>query len=455
MVEPKTGPVKPPVLDLTAKPAAQGSEKSSPATAAPKKHDSKPESASTSAAQTAPSAKPAPNKPSEKSQDKAGEAKSQTDPASSSSRPPSPPAGSKSSPASSQSLPPPPRSRVPAVIGGVIGGAILGTAVCYGLASFGYWPTGADSVGVRLDTIEARLTANENKITAGQSELAAANARVKSLQGTLNDKLEASANTMESLKTGIAALKVPSPGTTSGSDNAKVTNKITALSDQVSTLASRADSSDAKIASLATGLDAVKASIAGLSGAPSQAVITAAMQMPLVLSGLQTAFATGQPFADDLSRLEKIAPQTEIPPTLTAAAAKGLPSPDVIDSQFSALVPTMLAAKPDQGDGSFASKLLGWARGVLAIRPAGELAGDTPDAVMSRLTGAMNRHDFRAARTLFNDLPPSMKAAAGDVPQNVSTLANASAFLAKLRAQALEPSNGIPDAPAKPTGVSQ
>ena len=78
-----------------------------------------------------------------------------------------------------------------------------------------------------------------------------------------------------------------------------------------------------------------------------------------------------------------------------------------------------------------------WMKGVLAFRPAGDAAGDTPDAIASRLQSAVDRHDFAAATPLFAQLPPPMLDAAGDLPQEVSALADASAFIAGLRAKAL------------------
>ena len=55
---------------------------------------------------------------------------------------------------------------------------------------------------------------------------------------------------------------------------------------------------DKSLATLQAGLDSAKAALAEAAKEPSAAAVTSAMQLPLVLSGLETAFATGRPFAD-------------------------------------------------------------------------------------------------------------------------------------------------------------
>ncbi len=74
----------------------------------------------------------------------------------------------------------------------------------------------------------------------------------------------------------------------------------------------------------------------------------------------------------------------------------------------------------------------------MALRPAEEIAGDTPEAVVSRLEGAVKRHDFASAATLLAQLPQPMQAAAGELGAAIAAHAAADTFLAGLRAQALD-----------------
>ena len=62
--------------------------------------------------------------------------------------------------------------------------------------------------------------------------------------------------------------------------------------------------------------------------------------------------------------------------------------------------------------------------------------------MLSRLEGAVNRHDFAGAAKLLAQLPQPMQQAAGDVAPQLAALAEAQAFVAGLRQTALAPVEG-------------
>jgi hypothetical protein len=126
-----------------------------------------------------------------------------------------------------------------------------------------------------------------------------------------------------------------------------------------------------------------------------------------------------------------------VPSELSAIAATGLPLPDTLATALEARVPDMLAAAPDAGHGDWGQSALGWLKSLLALRPVGEAEGRSPDAVVSRLEGAVARHDFLTAETLFQQLPPAMQAAAGTAAAGIALHAEAAQLLADLRAKAL------------------
>jgi hypothetical protein len=174
---------------------------------------------------------------------------------------------------------------------------------------------------------------------------------------------------------------------------------------------------------------------AALAEQPSD--IGAVLQLPLILSGLETAFATGRPFEIELGALRSAAPQATVPPALADAAATGLVRPDLVAARFNEAIPAMLAGRPIAADGQWQDGAVDWLAGVVALRPTTELEGDAPDAIMSRLEGAVARRDWVAAETLFEQLPEPMRAAAGDLHAEITAQARASTFLQTLRTQAL------------------
>lgn len=486
MAERKTGPVKPPTIDLTAKPAVAPASAAKPANPAPSETAPAPEPETNSPARaSAPAPGPHPDTaPTPAETAKPGtptSAPARAPNGANTPREPQNPASASTgatrkpeAPKSSDTARPgdvAPRPRIwPVAVLGIVGGAIIGVALSYALAYSGYWPQQGGSTGTtaRLDQMAQRLASDEKATATNTAGLKTFDARIKTLEGNLNDKLTASANTLESLKTGMAALKTPSgtgvensaltplqdqvkalstrldaldksaSQTTPAADTDALAKSITTLDTKVSSLAARTETDQKALTDLKTGLAAVQTGLAKAEQSPSAATITAALQMPLILSGLESALANGQPFASALARLARVAPDIKVPAAVSAAAKTGLPAPATVADDFAARVPAMLAARPGTGPG-LENAVLDWARGILAIRPQGTVPGTTPDAVMSRLDAAIKRHDFADAHELFAKLPPPMREAADRVPKEVAALADADAFVAHLRATALTP----------------
>jgi hypothetical protein len=190
-------------------------------------------------------------------------------------------------------------------------------------------------------------------------------------------------------------------------------------------------------------LESVKTALAAEAQRPSpEATMAPALRLPLVLSGLEAAFSSGRPFAAELESLKQILPDTQIPAPLAAAAANGLVQPAALIERFNAALPDILAATPPNPDAPWNEAALDWLKGVLVLRPSGEVAGDGPDAVVARLEAAINAGNFADAAPLFDKLPEPMRLAAGTIPQDAAALAAANAFIAELRTNALS-STGV------------
>jgi hypothetical protein len=139
----------------------------------------------------------------------------------------------------------------------------------------------------------------------------------------------------------------------------------------------------------------------------------------------------GRPFATELAAAAR--PGISVPAELQARASVGLAQPEALAQRFATRVPEMLAAQPAPTGEGWQDQAVDWVKALLAVRPSGEVTGDSPEAVMSRLEAAVARHDFSEAARLLDQLPPAMKAAAGDVAMDVSQWAGANALVAQLR----------------------
>lgn len=452
MAERKSGPVKPPVIDLTARPAGE--------TPPPAEAPAAPAAAATTpAAESPPPAEPAPAPP--KPAPKAADPKAAPKPA-----------DAKPAPTPPQPAPPP-RRRGGAVWGaavlGIVGGAIVGAALSYAVAWYGYWPTGEaarlDALSARLDQAEqaataASSTANDlgGKLSALQSDtatrLAAASDALKSVQDTVGSlqaakpaapdlgPIEAEVKTLSSRLDAVAAGASSADAGALAANLATAQQTVSGLSSKLAALTDRADKTDATIATLQSTLDAAKASIDQAAAAPSPKAIASAMQLPLLIAALEADFSTGRPYASDLDALKAAVPAAQIPAVVTDNAQSGLPAPEQLAADFSAAMPAMLGARPAGTDSSWQAQMGDWFQNLVALRREGEQQGDSPAALLSRVEAAVDRHDFATAAKLFDTLPQPMQQAAGNVATALHSRADADDFIATLRRNALAPATG-------------
>ncbi len=400
----KSGAVKPPVLEGTARPAEPA--KPSPAT--------KPE---------APKSEPL------KSETPSAAAAKKTE-----SRPPAPPVSSAESGAGA------------AWLAGLVGG-VVGLGAAYGLALLGYWPAMAPApqpADPRIAAISTTVPELETVTSTLQDELARLTARVAGLEtnpGTAAAPGGDTASTSQ-LAGDLAALSArldelaAAPQTTSDT-SAKNAAAIAALEADLAALRQTSAQTQAS-------LDGVAAKIATLETDLSEgsALEAGQVRLPLIVSGFETAFATGRPYDGEVAALRQALPDLVVPDAVLSQAMTGLKRPDLIARDFNAVLPEILAGRPVGDNASWQDATSNWFRGIIALRPTEAVDGEGPEAMVARLEGAIGRGDFIAAKAELDALPPSMKAATGAVADDIGAQAAAQTFLAALRQAALAGGNG-------------
>ena len=322
-----------------------------------------------------------------------------------------------------------------------IAGGVLGLAAAYGLAWFGLWPTTpapAPIADPRISQFASAIPELETVSSTTQSELATLTRRVAGLE---SNRPAAAGEPIDlaPVETELAALSQRLDTLANAPAAAGNSGDVEGLRTELAGLVTRLDELGARLGSAEANLrnldGTVSQTSAALASQPSD--IGAVLQLPLILSGFETAFATGRPYETELAALRAAVPSAAIPTAIANAATTGLPRPDIIAQRFADVLPAMLAGRPGDPGASWQDGAVDWFRSAIALRPTGEIEGDTPDAIASRLEGAIARRDFAAAKTLFASLPAPMLSAAGDVPALVATQAEAAGFLEQLRTQAL------------------
>lgn len=347
-----------------------------------------------------------------------------------------------------------------------VGGAVLGTLLTYLLATVVPLPshlpalppdltqavsaqgdkltTLTDAVGTLEDTTKKTQVSLDATITQLDGDMTTVNKQVADLKAAIPPAQPAVdlGPLNEQIKTLKAQVDAMAAGA-SGGDAAAIARNISDLQTAVASVTSRLGGVDQTLTALRTDLDAERKALADHINAALPKEVGPAMKLPLLLSGLESAFATGRPFAGELSALAVVMPDLSVPPELKNAAATGLSRPDALDLKFEATLPEILAAR-DHSSGDWAQNAVDWAKSLLAVRPASEEAGSDPEAVVSRLEGAMNRHDYAAAKALLAQLPTPMQQAAAPVAPDIDAHAAADQLVVDLRSKGLAAAETTP-----------
>lgn len=434
MAERKSGPVKPPVIDLKAREA----EKPAAVTTARGKAA---EAAEDAAAEAIPEALEEPVRP---------------------------------------APPPPPRPQArlampwSAISIATVAGGLLGAGLVYGLGNWLPLPdqrpviadpaARLDATDTSLSEIEARLAAVEEQGTRlaaieeqSKRTQVSLDATIAQLDGGLNEvrqsiaalpagsepvdltPLETEMKTLQDRVTAMGAGASSADATALAQTISTIETGITELRTQLTALDQRVGATDGAITSLKSEVAATQTAISTQNQTLGGADIGPAVRLPLVVSGLESAIGNGRPFVAELAGLKALLPDLAVPGPVEAAAAEGLPRPDAVVARFTAEVPNVLAGRAAVSSGDMGEDALEWMKGLLALRPVGEVPGDTPEAVVSRLEAAVGRHDFKAAAELLAQLPPAMQAGAGTAGADITKLAAAEDFMTELRSRALAP----------------
>lgn len=347
-----------------------------------------------------------------------------------------------------------------------VSGAVLGTLLTYLLAAVLPLPvrqpqmppdltafvntqgeqitTLTDQVGTLQETAKKTQVSLDATIAQLDGDIATVNKSIADLKASIPAAAPAVdlSPLEDQLKTLKAQVDAIAAGA-SGADATAIAQTLSALQTSIQSITTRLNGVDQTVTALRTDLDAARKSLADHISSALPNETGPAMKLPLILSGLESAFETGRPFQTELGALLAIVPDVTVPAPLSAAAATGLSRPDTVTQRFEATLPDILAAR-DHGNADWTQNAIDWAKSLLALRPAQEQQGNDPDAVISRLEGAIGRHDYAAASTLVAQLPPAMQAAAAPVAADIAAHAAADQLLGDLRTRALGTTDSKP-----------
>jgi hypothetical protein len=248
-----------------------------------------------------------------------------------------------------------------------------------------------DDLAARLDKLDQTLAQVQDRAPALAGRVATAEAQVKSL----SDKVAA----LDARAT-PADQQSAAQGAPASEPDPQTASLIAALT--------------ARVAALESNARDIEKTIEGeLATPPRTSSDDRSARAAVVAVALADAIVRGRPMVAELAAAKVLAPDPSVLAPLDGFAAAGVPTGPALGRELSALEPTLLqAAAPPPSDRSVLERLEDNARGLVRIRPIGEVAGDEPEAIIARAEFKSARGDLAGALAELSALPAGARAPA-------------------------------------------
>jgi hypothetical protein len=130
----------------------------------------------------------------------------------------------------------------------------------------------------------------------------------------------------------------------------------------------------------------------------------------IAAAALKAAIDRGGPFLTELDTLLQVTPDDEQLKGLQPFASTGVPSRSEILTSFPAEATNILAQinQPDPNLGIM-DRLTQSAMSLVSVRPVGNVAGDTPEAIIARIEDKLRNGDLKGAALEWDALPTEAK----------------------------------------------
>lgn len=138
-------------------------------------------------------------------------------------------------------------------------------------------------------------------------------------------------------------------------------------------------------------------------------------------AALKATIDRGGPFLTELETLAGVVPDDPAIAALKPLAAAGVPSRAELLRQYPDVANTILEAlhRPDP-DESVLDRLKGSAMNLVRVRPVGNVAGESPDAVVARIEDKMRNGDLEGALLEWDTLPEAGKSVSASFRQELA-----------------------------------
>jgi len=308
----------------------------------------------------------------------------------------------------------------------------------------------------QLEDANAKLQQSISSGAAGENAgLSALSKRITSLEdaGKNTGKLDAVTVKIEALAGKLAAL---STTILSGKDDAnkETTAKITSVGKQLARIEEQFSSELAKtgenLVNVETGMKAIGEKLAAL-GLRFDALETSVntprkdehrVARAMAVAGLKSAIDSGGGFSEALGLFEGLSNDPQSVASLKEYAEIGIPDVSSIATSFSRLSDKIVQTGAPKSDGSVVGRFLNNARSLVKVKTIGVIAGDSPQAIVSRIEAALKTGDLEAVQREWATLPDAAKEISTDWINKVKARSGANSLITNLLKQFMTGTTG-------------
>mgnify|MGYP001296566584 CR=1 FL=1 len=298
---------------------------------------------------------------------------------------------------------------------------------------------------------------------AGAYALSSAGMLGNGMSGKVNDEIAALRQEIETLKANDGSAAIQSQldalkqqvqsSSSSGED-------IASLKQQIDAIQSTQQNDTGAVKSLQSGLDQLKSSLASGQQDMQQklSALEAKVNTPgkdlavaraIAAAALKAAIDRGDSFATELATYAEVAPADADLSKLKALATSGIPTREELAADFSETADAIIAAaEPTPPEGNIFNRLVDSAKGLVSVRPVGDVEGDTVPAIVARIENALTKGDLKTAESEWETLPEAGKQASQKFVDGLEARIEADDLVSTTLSNALGATAGAPLAPS-------
>lgn len=257
------------------------------------------------------------------------------------------------------------------------------------------------------------------------------------------DQAAKALNGLTSLKQSVENL--PTASATSSGDLAALTERLDTVESKLASTQSQADqnaaatSNDANtLTDLQSKLSALQDSVAETARQPDAAALIAA-------NSLKTAVDRGGSFVAELDTYAPLAPESSDIDALRPYASKGIPTIADLNAWFGPVADKIVAtANKLPADAGLWDHLVASAKGLVNIRPVGDVSGSGVGPSAARMEAALHSGDLERAIGEWEQLPEDAKAVSQEFAGQMKARRDADALVTRLVTDSLKPKAAMP-----------